>query len=80
MWTIFGPRFIYCFLCVIVVSNFCHRESKSEFVDIRRNFRTKALEVKLILPLVFWFLPFAKLTKRSFVFPASVAAVKSSRS
>ena len=30
-----------------VLSNFCHRESKSEFAELRSNFRTKDLDVKL---------------------------------
>ena len=29
------------------MSNFCHRESKSEFADVRRYFRTKDLDVKI---------------------------------
>ena len=44
---IFGLSFTYCFSYENVVSNFCHRESKSEFAELRRNFRTKDLVVKL---------------------------------
>jgi len=34
-------------LYVKVVSNFCHRESKSEFAGVRRYFWTKDLDVKI---------------------------------
>ena len=44
--TIFGPRFIYCFSYVKVVSNFCCRESKSEFAEIRRNFLDESFKRK----------------------------------
>ena len=47
IWKILGPRFIYCFSYEKVVNNFCSRESKSEFAELRRNFRTKVLNVKL---------------------------------
>ena len=47
IWTILGLKVIYCFSYEKVVSNFCHRESKSAFAELRRNFRTKDLDVKL---------------------------------
>ena len=47
VWTIFVLKFIYRFSHEKVVSNFCHRESKSEFAELRRNFRTKVVDAKL---------------------------------
>ena len=44
---IFEPKFIYCLSYVKFISNFCYRELKSEFAEIRRNFRTKDLNIKL---------------------------------
>ena len=43
----FCTRFTYCFSYEKVVSNFCHRESKSEVAELRRNFRTKVVGAKL---------------------------------
>ena len=45
-WKFFGPRVIYCFLYLKVVSNYCHREVKSEFAELRRKFRTIVLDAK----------------------------------
>ena len=42
-WAEIYPLFSYA----KVVCNFCHRGSKSEFAKIRRNFRTKELDVKV---------------------------------
>ena len=43
----FGLRFLYCFLHEKVASKFRPRESKNEFAELRRNFRTKVLDDKL---------------------------------
>ena len=39
--------YLFFFWYEKVVSNFCHRESKSEFAKLRLNFRTKDLDVNL---------------------------------